>query len=86
MDGLRAAYNLGEDISAAISVIAVALTGDPIGMKWSIGGRFPSGLGGLLSTPSGISYSHNVYEGDGSATRVNVSFAGVTLDASTNEV
>ena len=78
MDGLLAAYNLGPDLSAALSVLGISLTGDPIGMKWSIGGPFTPVLGGLLSKPSGISYSHNRYEGDGSATRVNISFAWLT--------
>lgn len=43
--------------------------GDLLTLAWSIGGPQPALLGGLLGKPSGISYSHNNYEGDSSATR-----------------
>lgn len=71
INGLGAAYSFGPEFAAALAVIAVALTGDPIGGRWSIGGPFTPALGGLLSTPDGISYSHNTYESDASIVRVS---------------
>lgn len=53
-------------------MIAIALTGDPIAGTWSIGGPYGGLLGGLLSTPEGISYSHNAYESDTSPARVGL--------------
>lgn len=71
VDGLGAAYGFGPEFAAALSAVAIALTGDPVGQTWSIGGSYSPGLlGGLLSNPSGISYSHNTYESDASPTRV----------------
>ncbi|CAI6290656.1 unnamed protein product [Periconia digitata] len=67
--GLGAAYGFGPEFAAALAVIAIALTGDPVGQKWSIGGPFAPVLGGLLSTPEGISFSHNTYESDASIVR-----------------
>jgi hypothetical protein len=73
--GLKQAYGFGEEFAAALSVIAIALTGDPTGPAggtWSIGGPYtPSLLGGVLSNPSGISFSHNSYESDASPGRVS---------------
>ncbi len=71
IDGLGAAYGFGAEFAAALSVVAIALTGDPTAGTWSIGGSYKPGLlDGLLSNPSGISYSHNKYESDASPTRV----------------
>ncbi|KAF2729210.1 Cloroperoxidase [Polyplosphaeria fusca] len=69
VDGLAAAYGFGQEFAAALAVVAVTLTGDPVGQKWSIGGPFTPVLGGLTSTPGGISYSHNTYESDASIVR-----------------
>lgn len=71
VDGLGAAYGFGPEFAAALAVVAIALTGDPVGQKWSIGGPFAPALGGLLSTPEGISWSHNTYESDASIVRVS---------------
>jgi hypothetical protein len=71
VNGLGAAYGFGPEFAAALAVIAIALTGDPVGQKWSIGGPFTPVLGGLLSTPEGISFSHNTYEADASIVRVS---------------
>ena len=73
VNGLADAYGFGPEFAAALAVIAIALTGDPVGQKWSIGGPFSPVLGGLLSTPSGISFSHNTYESDASIVRVGIS-------------
>lgn len=70
--GLSDAYSFGPEFAAALSAIAIALTGDPTAGTWSIGGPYPpSLLGGLLSNPSGISKSHNTYESDASPARVS---------------
>jgi hypothetical protein len=71
VDGLAAAYGFGQEFAAALAVIAIALTGDPLSQRWSIGGPFTPLLGGLLSTPEGISFSHNTYESDASIVRVS---------------
>lgn len=72
--GLHAAYGLGPEFGAALAVIAIALTGDPIHGTWSIGQGFSVGvpiLDGLLTQPEGISFSHNSYESDASIVRVS---------------
>lgn len=72
VSGLAAAYGFGPEFAAALSAIAIALTGDPTTGTWSIGGKYPPGLlGGLLSTPGGITNSHNTYESDASIARVS---------------
>lgn len=70
--GLSQAYGFGDEFAAALSAIAIVLTGDPTSATWSIGGSYAPalGLGGLLSNPTGISGSHNSYEADGSPGRV----------------
>ena len=67
--GLSAAYSFGDEFAAALSVVAIALTGDPIAGTWSIGGPYTGALGGLLTEPEGISFSHNAYESDASPAR-----------------
>ncbi|KAF2803216.1 Cloroperoxidase [Mytilinidion resinicola] len=70
VDGLSKAYGFGPEFAAALSAIAIALTGDPTGLTWSIGGPYPPALlGGVITNPEGISYSHNAYESDASPTR-----------------
>ncbi|TVY32873.1 Aromatic peroxygenase, partial [Lachnellula subtilissima] len=66
--GLSQAYSFGDEFAAALSVIAVALIGDPVAGTWSIGGPY-SGALGLPSEPEGISFSHNQYESDTSPAR-----------------
>lgn len=69
--GLRAAYNMNEDLSLTLAVIAVALAGDVVSQTWSIGGEYAPALslGGLLGQPRGIVGTHNQYEGDASIVR-----------------
>ncbi|KAF1988889.1 Cloroperoxidase [Aulographum hederae CBS 113979] len=70
--GLGAAYGFGPEFAAALSAFAIVFTGDPTRGTWSIGqGYSPGLLGGLLSNPSGISFSHNNYESDASPTRAD---------------
>ncbi|KAK7727153.1 hypothetical protein SLS57_003188 [Botryosphaeria dothidea] len=71
--GLGQAYGMSPDLALFLSVVAIALDGDLGSMQWSIGGPFkPSALSGLLGgDPQGISFSHNNYEGDSSATRAD---------------
>lgn len=66
--GLEAAYGMAPEFAAFLAVVGIAFDGDPLALTWSIGGSYPGTLG-LLGTPEGISYSHNKYEGDSSATR-----------------
>ncbi|CZR61315.1 uncharacterized protein PAC_11211 [Phialocephala subalpina] len=76
--GLGQAYSFGPEFAAALSVIAIALTGDPTSGTWSIGGPYSPllGLGGLLSNPEGISFSHNEYESDASPARFDAYLNG----------
>lgn len=79
--GLSQAYSFGVEFAAALSVVAIALTGDPVAQTWSIGGSYPPALlSGLLTNPEGISHSHNAYESDASPARVcqNI-FANIEL-------
>ncbi|KAF2639232.1 hypothetical protein P280DRAFT_454391 [Massarina eburnea CBS 473.64] len=69
-EGLNKAYAMGLDLATVLAVVGVGLTGDPTALAWSIGGPF-NPLSPLGQQPSGISYSHNSYEGDGSITRAD---------------
>ncbi|KAF2088265.1 Cloroperoxidase [Saccharata proteae CBS 121410] len=75
VNGATAAYGMGADLAALLSVLGAVFSGDLT--SWSIGGPPSAGLGnvlgslplGLLSAPMGISFSHNKYEGDASPGR-----------------
>lgn len=70
VQGLKAAYVMGEDLAAGLAAYAIAFDGDVATRQWSIGGPFPGKVAGLINTnPEGISYSHNNYESDMSAGR-----------------
>lgn len=74
--GLEEAYNFTPELGTVLATIGVALTGDLLGGTWSIGGPYPASLlGSLLSSPEGLSFSHNAYETDGSMTRVSVPYS-----------
>ena len=63
-------FNMGLDFAAFLSAYAVIFDGDPLTLKWSIGGPPPPSLIlGLLFQPTGLSGSHNNYEGDTSIAR-----------------
>ncbi|KAF8912342.1 hypothetical protein CPB85DRAFT_1508999 [Mucidula mucida] len=64
---------MGVDLGAFLSLYAVAIDGDPLSLKWSIGGPPSSGgiLSGILGSSKGLSGSHNKYESDASATRAD---------------
>jgi hypothetical protein len=63
---------MGVDFSGFLAAYAVVVDGDVLSTTWSIGGPYPgSVLNSLGGQPQGISYSHNKYEGDASATRVS---------------
>ncbi|CZS99271.1 related to oxidase [Rhynchosporium agropyri] len=69
-DGIVKAFNFSPALATALSTIGLVLTGDVLGGTWSIGGPYPGSLlGSLLSSPEGLSFSHNAYETDGSMTR-----------------
>lgn len=71
--GLEEAYNFTPELGTVLATIGLALTGDLVAGTWSIGGPYPASLlGGLLSSPEGLSFSHNAYETDASMTRVSM--------------
>lgn len=67
MAGLEAAYNMAPELALLLSVIAIALSGDPLTSRWSIGGEFSPAL--PLFPASGLLGTHNQYEGDASIVR-----------------
>lgn len=71
VSGLGALYNLGPRISAALAVYAIATTGNVVEGVWSIGGPLPEFplTNPLIGTGQGLSFSHNIYEGDSSIGR-----------------
>lgn len=73
IDGLGAAYSMSVYLARPLSIISIALSGDPLAGKWSIGAGFPATLG-LLGTPSGIVGTHNLHEEDASIVRVGSFF------------
>ncbi|KAF9026033.1 Cloroperoxidase [Hymenopellis radicata] len=66
-------FNMGLDLGAFLSVYALVMDGDPLSLKWSIGGPPSSGgiLSGILGSAKGLSGSHNKYESDSSPTRTD---------------
>ncbi|KAF2208184.1 hypothetical protein CERZMDRAFT_87914 [Cercospora zeae-maydis SCOH1-5] len=66
--GLNELYSMSPELGAALAVIAVAISGDPITGTWSIGAGYNGALG-LLGRPTGIAGTHNRYEGDASIVR-----------------
>lgn len=70
--GLGELFGMSADLAGVLSAVAVIFNGDPVSGTWSIGGPQPDhGLLGLdlLGNPTGLSYSHNSYEGDSSIGR-----------------
>lgn len=61
---------MSPDLALILAAYSIAISGDPIAGKWSIGGGFPGALG-LLGKPTGIEGTHNRYEGDASIVRVS---------------
>ncbi|KAI4137554.1 MAG: hypothetical protein L6R39_007217 [Caloplaca ligustica] len=76
------AYGLGLDLATFLALYGTVFDGDSLSLTpgYSIGG--PATLDGILSgtgilrTPSGLTGSHNNYEGDTSATRGDLYVAG----------
>ncbi|KAI1741822.1 hypothetical protein F4680DRAFT_63304 [Xylaria scruposa] len=64
ISGTMAAFGMGVDLATFLAVYGAVFDGDLT--SYSIGGPAPSllGLGGLLGEPTGLSGSHNKYEGD----------------------
>ncbi|KAK5173879.1 uncharacterized protein LTR77_002560 [Saxophila tyrrhenica] len=74
VSGLGAAFGMSTELSAFLAAYAIIMNGNPLDGTWSIGGPPPTGLlggltSGLLGDSQGISYSHNIYEGDTSIGR-----------------
>lgn len=69
--GLGAVYGLDPVFAAFLAAYGIIMDGDPVLQEWSIGGPPPGDelTKGLLGGAQGISYSHNVYEGDASIAR-----------------
>lgn len=67
--GLGDLYSMSVDLAGFLAAYAIAIDGDLGTTTWSIGGPPPVQLTNLLGKAQGISYSHNKYEGDTSATR-----------------
>ncbi|KAF1363279.1 hypothetical protein EJ07DRAFT_152776 [Lizonia empirigonia] len=59
VQGLGEAYNMSPDLALFLAVISIALAGDPVSSRWSIGGKF---------TPT-LPSSQQLYEGDASIVR-----------------
>lgn len=59
------------DLAGFLAAFAILTDGDPVEGTWSIGGPLPSDpvTKAVLGQGQGISYSHNVYEGDASIAR-----------------
>ncbi|KAI0864483.1 hypothetical protein F4860DRAFT_501179 [Xylaria cubensis] len=64
ISGTMAAFGMGVDLATFLAIYGAVFDGDLT--SYSIGGPAPSllGLGGLLGEPTGLSGSHNKYEGD----------------------
>lgn len=77
VSGMHQVYNMGIDLALILAVMGVVWTGDPISLdpSFSIGGNSTAvwnaldNVQGVLSTPQGISHSHNFLEADASPTR-----------------
>ncbi|KAH7067630.1 hypothetical protein BKA63DRAFT_452533 [Paraphoma chrysanthemicola] len=65
--GLGEAYNMSPELALALAVVSVALAGDPVTGRWSIGGAFTPTL--PIFPATGIAGTHNQYEGDASIVR-----------------
>ncbi|KAJ8114009.1 heme-thiolate peroxidase [Boeremia exigua] len=67
IQGLGDAYNMSPDLALALAVVSIALAGDPVSNRWSIGGKFTPTL--PIFPANGIIGTHNRYEGDASIVR-----------------
>ncbi|CAK4025800.1 Aromatic peroxygenase [Lecanosticta acicola] len=71
VEGLGALYNMSPELAAALAAYGIIFDGDPVAGTWSIGGPQQTNqlTKGLLGQGQGISWSHNIYEGDSSIGR-----------------
>ncbi|KAF2173462.1 hypothetical protein M409DRAFT_15744 [Zasmidium cellare ATCC 36951] len=71
IEGLGAAYGMSVDLAGFLAAYGIIFDGDPVAGTWSIGGPLPTNqiTKGLLGQGQGISWSHNLYEGDSSIAR-----------------
>ncbi|KAF2827504.1 Cloroperoxidase [Ophiobolus disseminans] len=67
VSGLGAAYNMAPDLALFLAVVSIALAGDPVSGRWSIGGKFTPTI--PLFKATGLVGTHNAYEGDASIIR-----------------
>ncbi|KAL2059248.1 hypothetical protein ABVK25_000540 [Lepraria finkii] len=74
-EAVNTVYSMGLDLGGVIAIYGTVFDSNilPLTPGYSIGGPTISqsilGLGGFLSTPTGLSGSHNIYEADTSPTR-----------------
>lgn len=66
--GLGDAFGMAPDLAIFLSVLSIAISGDPVTGTWSIGGGY-DGTVPLLGRPVGIAGTHNQYESDASIVR-----------------
>lgn len=59
---------MAPDLAIFLSVISIALAGDPVAGTWSIGGGFDQTVP-VLGRATGIAGTHNQYESDASIVR-----------------
>lgn len=69
VSGLVSAYNMSPELATTLAVISIALSGDPVSGRWSIGGKFTPTI--PIFSANGIVGTHNKYEGDASIVRVS---------------
>ncbi|KAL8828671.1 MAG: hypothetical protein Q9170_006502 [Blastenia crenularia] len=82
IQGVKDAYGMADDLASFLAIYGTIFDGDSLSLTpgYSIGG--PSALGGVLNgtgilkTPSGLTGSHNNYEGDTSSTRGDLYLVG----------
>jgi hypothetical protein len=69
--GMGALYGMSPDLAGVLAAYAVIFDGDPVSGTWSIGGPPTSNplTTSILGQGQGISYRHNIYEGDSSIAR-----------------
>jgi hypothetical protein len=60
---------MAPDLALFLAVVSIALAGDPVAEKWSIGSSFTPFV--PFFTPKGVVGTHNKYEGDASIVRVS---------------
>ncbi|EME42780.1 hypothetical protein DOTSEDRAFT_176075 [Dothistroma septosporum NZE10] len=71
INGLGSLYGMSVDLAGFLAAYAIIFDGDPVLGTWSIGGPPPSDTvtDAILGQGQGITWAHNIYEGDTSIGR-----------------